>query len=139
LSEHPKLVSYPSQPILMNVEPHLFVTDFARSIAFFTDQLGFKVALTYGEPPFFGQVVRDAAILNLRHVDEPVLDRAKEEELMSASILVSNARRLFDEFMARGVPFYRALGREPWQGEGQGSFIVEDPDGNLIGFGGRTD
>ena len=58
---------------------------------------------------------------------------------MSASIWVSNARQLFEAFQARGVPFHQPLRREPWHGEGQGGFIVRDPDGNLIGFGGRTD
>lgn len=132
-------VAYPSQPILLNVEPTLFVTDFPRALAFFTQMLGFKVGFTYGEPAFFGQVVRDAAILNLRHVDEPVLDQSKETDLVPASIWVSNAKQLFLEFQGRDVPFHQALRREPWHGQGQGGFIVRDPDGNLIGFGGRTD
>ncbi len=41
----------------------------------------------------------------------------------------------------RGARVLRAAGarREPWHGQGQGSFVVEDPDGNLLLFGGRTD
>lgn len=131
--------SYPSQPILMNVEPTLFVTDFGRSLAFFTSKLGFKVAFTYGEPAFYGQVTRDAALLNLRFVHRPVLDRSEEPDLLSASIWVSNAKLLFLEFQAAGVIFHQSLRREAWHGEGQGGFIVADPEGNLIGFGGRTD
>lgn len=131
--------SYPSRPVLLNVEPTVFVTDFQRSLDFFTARLGFKVAFAYGQPPFYGQVVRDAALLNLRHVDEPVLDHSKDADLLSASILVSNASQLFAELQERGVSFHQALRREPWQGEGQGGFIVADPDGNLISFGGRTD
>jgi hypothetical protein len=50
--------TYPSQPILLDVEPTLFVTDFPRGLAFFTDKLAFKVAFTHGEPAFYGQVVR---------------------------------------------------------------------------------
>jgi catechol 2,3-dioxygenase-like lactoylglutathione lyase family enzyme len=130
---------HPSQPILLGIEPCLFVTDFPRALAFFTEKLGFKVGLTYGEPAFFGNVVRDAAILSLRWVADPVLDRSKEENLLSASILVSNAKQLFREFQERGAPFHQPLRREPWHGQGQGNFIVADPDGNLIMFGGRTD
>jgi catechol 2,3-dioxygenase-like lactoylglutathione lyase family enzyme len=130
---------YPSQPILMNAEPTLFVTDFPRALEFFTRTLGFKIAFTYGEPAFFGQVARDAALLNLRFVHQPVIDRSQEPDLMSASIWVSNARQLFVEFQARDVLFHQTLRREPWHGQGQGGFIVADPDGNLIGFGGRTD
>jgi catechol 2,3-dioxygenase-like lactoylglutathione lyase family enzyme len=132
-------VAYPSQPILLNIEPCLFVTDFPRALAFFTETLGFKVGLTYGEPPFFGQVVRDAAILALRHVDAPAIDRAQGSDLLSASIAVSNAKQLFLEFQAKGVAFHQPLRREPWHGQGQGAFIVADPDGNLLLFGGRTD
>lgn len=132
-------VAYPSQPILRNFEPHLFVTDFPRALAFFTEKLGFKIGFTYGEPAFFGQVVRDAAMLSIRRVDGLVLDRSKGRDLLSASIGVSNAKQLFLEFQARGVAFHQALRREPWHGQGQGNFIVADPDGNLIDFGGRTD
>ena len=131
--------AYPSQPILLNVEPTLFVTDFQRSLVFFTEQLGFKTAFIHGSPPFYGQVVRDAALLNLRFVHQPVLDHSQEPDLLSASIWVSNARQLFVEFEAQRVPFHQALRREPWHGDGQGGFIVRDPDDNLIGFGGRTD
>lgn len=132
-------VAYPSQPVLLNIEPHLFVTDFPRALAFFTEMLGFKIGFTYGEPAFFGQVVRDAAMLSIRHVSGSVLDRSKGSDLLSASIGVSNAKQLFLEFQARGVPFHQTLRREPWHGQGQGNFIVMDPDGNLIDFGGRTD
>lgn len=131
--------AYPSQPILMGAEPTLFVADFARSLAFFTSLLGFKVAFTYGEPPFYGQVIRDAAMLNLRLVHHPVLVRGDESDLLSASVWVSNARQLFLEFQRAGVPFHQALRSQPWHGQGQGSFIVRDPDENLISFGGRTD
>lgn len=132
-------VSYPSQPILLNVEPQLFVTDFERALAFFTDKLGFKVGYTYGDPPFYGEVVRDGARLNLRLVARPVLDHTVGGDLLSAAILVSNAKQLFLEFQGRDVIFHQTLRRAPWHGQGQGGFIVADPDGNLIDFGGRTD
>jgi catechol 2,3-dioxygenase-like lactoylglutathione lyase family enzyme len=124
---------------LTYVEPHVFVTDFERSLAFYTKVLGFKVAFTYGEPPFFGQVVREAAVLNLRFVHHPVLDRSHDQDLLSASIGVSNARVLFLEFQAGGAAFHQTLLRRPWHEAGQGDFIVEDPDGNLIDFDGPTD
>lgn len=131
--------AYPSRPILMNAEPTLFIADFARSLAFFIEVMGFKVAFTYGEPPFYGQVVRDSAMLNLRLVHQPVLIAGDEPDLLSASIWVSHAKQLFLELQASGATFHQPLRREPWHGQGQGGFIVADPDGNLISFGGRTD
>ena len=50
-----------SKPTLLAAEPQLFVADIAVSCAFYTRQLGFSVAFTYGEPPFYAQVVRDGA------------------------------------------------------------------------------
>ena len=131
--------TYPTRPVLLAIEPQLFVTNMARALSFFTDRLGFSVGFTYGEPGFYAQVVRDGAMLNLRHVDRPVIDRGVDEDLLSAAITVTNARLLFEEFDARGVAFRQRLTREPWHGAGQGAFIVEDPDGNLLLFGGRTD
>ena len=108
-----KTVAHPSQPILMNAEPTLFVTDFPRSLAFFTQMMGFKVAFTYGEPAFFGQVVRDGAALNLRFVHRPVLIAGDEPDLLSASIWVSHAKQLFLEFQAKDAVFHQPLRREP--------------------------
>jgi catechol 2,3-dioxygenase-like lactoylglutathione lyase family enzyme len=130
---------YSSRPVLLTVEPQLFVADMARSIAFYTGPLGFSVGFEYGEPAFYAQVVRDAAMLNLRLAAKPAIDRTAGADLLSAAINVSNAKQLFVEFQARGVAFHQTLTREPWHGQGQGAFIVADPDGNLLLFGGRTD
>jgi hypothetical protein len=75
----------------------------------------------------------------LRQVRAPVLDHRVGGDLLSANVVVSNARLLFLEMEARGAIIHQALKREPWHGQGQGNFIVADPDGNLIQFGGRTD
>ena len=59
--------------------------------------------------------------------------------LLSASIWVSDAGALYAEFESRGAPFHQTLKREAWHSQGHGGFIVRDPDGNLLGFGGRID
>lgn len=130
---------YISRPVIKSIEPQVFVTDMARALAFYTDKLGFSVGFEYGEPTFYAQVVRDAAMLNLRHVDRPVIDRSVEADLLSAALTVSNAKQLFLEYQALDVPFHSPLNREPWHGPGHGSFIVSDPDGNLLLFGGATE
>lgn len=56
---------------LVAAEPQLYVRDIAASSAFYSRMLGFSVAFVYGDPPFYGQVVRDGARLNLRQVDHP--------------------------------------------------------------------
>ena len=127
-------------PALNASEPELFVTDFESACAFFTGKLGFEIVFTYGEPPFYGQVRRGKALLNLRLVRQPVFvnDIREREELLAASMTVSSAaeiRALFAEFQGAGVEFFRSLKQEPW---GARTFIVRDPDGNLLLFAGTA-
>jgi catechol 2,3-dioxygenase-like lactoylglutathione lyase family enzyme len=127
-----------AKPELTQVEAQLFVADVKASCAFFTSKLGFEVAFTYGEPPFYGQVKRDNARLNLRLVCEPVFvgDIREREQLLAASLTVASAaelRRLFVQYQAAGVDFLQTMKQEPW---GARTFIVRDPDGNLLLFAG---
>jgi catechol 2,3-dioxygenase-like lactoylglutathione lyase family enzyme len=125
-----------SKPTLHAAEPQLFIADIAASCEFYTKKLGFSVAFTYGEPPFYGQIFRDGARLNLRCLAKPPIDPQlrDSEDLPSALITLDDAKPLFLEFQAAGVTFHQALKTEPW---GARTFIVRDPDGNLILFSGR--
>jgi uncharacterized glyoxalase superfamily protein PhnB len=124
------------RPLLSSTEAQLFVADIKASCDFYTDKLGFTVAFVYGDPPSYGQVTRDHARLNLRVVDEPVFvgDIREREQLLSASLTLATAddiEQLFLTYQAAGVRFRQTLKKEPW---GASTFIVIDPDGNLILF-----
>jgi catechol 2,3-dioxygenase-like lactoylglutathione lyase family enzyme len=117
-------------------EPQLFVSNIEAATAFYVRQLGFEVVVSYGEPPFWAQVARDGGLLNLRLVNGPVFDsgfRSREPDAVSATLTVDNAEPLFLEFQKAGVAFRQTLRTEPW---GARTFIVQDPDGNLIIFAG---
>lgn len=125
-----------SESVIIASEPQLFVSDLEAASAFYADKLGFRVALSYGEPPFWAQVARDGGRLNLRRVSGPVFDsafRSREGGALSATLTVDHASPLFLEFQKAGVEFYQTLRTEPW---GSRTFIVQDPDGNLIAFAG---
>jgi uncharacterized glyoxalase superfamily protein PhnB len=129
------------RPILNSIEAQLFVANITNSCDFYTDKLGFAVEFTYGDPPFYGQVRRDHARLNLRLVCEPVFVEGvrEREHLLSASITVATAneiKQLFLSYQAAGVSFHQALKKEPW---GARTFIVSDPDENLILFAGPAE
>lgn len=126
------------QPKLTSVAPQLFVRDLKASTDFFTAKLGFAVDFLYGEPPFYAQVRRDNVRLALRHVDEHVIaeDIRQRESLLSAEITLASAdeiKQLFVTYKAADVSFAQPLRNEPW---GAKTFIVKDPDGNLILFAG---
>jgi catechol 2,3-dioxygenase-like lactoylglutathione lyase family enzyme len=126
-------------PVLFCVEPQLFVSDMTRSAEYYMKKLGFRVIFTYGEPPFYGQVGRDGVRLNLRCVDVPFISegaRRNEEALLSATILVTNLVSLYSEFQTNEVAFSQMLRKEPW---GSRTFIVADPDGNLLCFAGPAE
>jgi uncharacterized glyoxalase superfamily protein PhnB len=126
------------RPIFNSIEAQLFVANIKSSCDFYTSKLGFAVEFIYGDPPYYGQVVRDNARLNLRLVFEPVFvaDVRKREHLLSASITVATSneiKQLFLSYQAAGVSFHQALKKEPW---GARTFVVSDPDENLILFAG---
>jgi catechol 2,3-dioxygenase-like lactoylglutathione lyase family enzyme len=129
------------RPILISIEAQLYVANIQSSCDFYVNKLGFAVGFLYGDPPFYGQVARDHARLNLRLVCEPVFvgDVREREHLLSASITVASAddvRQLFLSYQAAEVRFSQTLKKEPW---GARTFVVVDPDGNLILFAGPAE
>ena len=123
---------------IVGAEPQLFVADIQRSCAFFSEKLGFSLVFCYGKPPYCAQVRRDAARLNLRCVEEFVIEsmRRDREELLSVSLTVATPdeiKLLFLEFQSAGVTFHQRLQKQPW---GARNFVVKDPDGNLLLFAG---
>jgi catechol 2,3-dioxygenase-like lactoylglutathione lyase family enzyme len=114
-------------------EAQLLVTDFDRSLKYFTEELGFETQFTYGEPPFYGQIARGGAYLNLRHVDEPLTapSLVRQEVYLAATICVDSIKELYLAYQEKGVEFHQSLRTEPW---GARTFMIVDPDGNLILF-----
>ncbi len=126
---------------LISAAPQLFVSDLPASCDFFARKLGFAIDFVHGDPPFYGQVVRDGALIALRHVDEGVLNGIStamkaDVDMLASSIAVDDVKQLYLEFQAAGVVFHQALRSEPW---GAQTFIVTDPDGNLLLFAGSSE
>jgi len=133
-----KVKSSPSKATIVGAEPQMLVTDIRRSCEFFREKLGFSLVFSYGKPPYYAQVGRDAARLNLRCVERPVIESMvrDREELLSVSMTVATAdeiKLLFLEFQSAGVAFRQTLKKQPW---GAKNFVVKDPDGNLLLFAG---
>ena len=133
--------SISTKPKLVAAEPQLFVADINASCTFFMHKLGFSVVFTYGEPPYYAQVKRDGAALNLRCVEGAAInpDLRDREELLSASIIVASAAEITElaaDFHQAGVSFAQALSKKPW---GALDFIIRDIDGNLLLFAGPAE
>ena len=114
-----KVKSSPSKATIVGAEPQLFVTDIKRSYEFFREKLGFSLVFSYGKPPYYAQVGRDAARINLRCVERPVIESKvrEREELLSVSMTVATAdeiKLLFLEFQSTGVAFHQPLKKQSW-------------------------
>jgi catechol 2,3-dioxygenase-like lactoylglutathione lyase family enzyme len=130
-----------ARPTISATVAQLFVAEIKASCDFFVEKLGFSIVFVYGEPPFFAQVRRDRGLINLRHVDRPVIDPElrDRESLLSSDMGVDTPeeiKQLYLEFQAKGVTFAQTLRKEPW---GARTFIVKDPDGNLLLFAGPAE
>jgi uncharacterized glyoxalase superfamily protein PhnB len=133
-----KVKSSPSKATIVCAEPQLLVTDINRACQFFHEKLGFSLVFSCGDPPYYAQMGRDAARLNLRCVEAHIIESTvrDREELLSVSMTVATPdeiKRLFLEFQSAGVTFHQTLKKQPW---GARNFIVKDPDGNLLLFAG---
>jgi len=136
-----KLSSAPSKATIVGAEPQLFVANIKRSCEFFCKKLGFSLVFSYGDPPYYAQVRRDVARLNLRFVEKAVIESTlrEREQLLSASMTVATAaeiKLLFLEYQFADVPFHQRLKKQPW---GAKNFVVNDPDGNLLLFAGPAE
>jgi catechol 2,3-dioxygenase-like lactoylglutathione lyase family enzyme len=121
--------------------PQLFVADIRAACAFFERKLGFSTVFTYGEPPYYAEVRRDAARLNLRCMEKAVIDPDVRDrhELLSATLLVATRpeiEQLAHDFEEAGVTFVQTPANKPW---GARDFIIKDIDGNLLLFSGPAD
>ena len=125
-------------PILNSIEAQLFVANIAAPAISTQTSSASRRNSSMAIRHTTRRSIRDNARINLRLVCEPVFvaDVRKREGLLSASITVATAKeikQLFLSYQAAGVRFHQALKKEPW---GARTFIVSDPDENLILFAG---
>jgi catechol 2,3-dioxygenase-like lactoylglutathione lyase family enzyme len=111
----------------------VLVCDIETSVAWYRDVLGFGVDYVYGDPPFYAQLRRNTVAFNLRRTGDQRRARPPvDEELLAVRIEVGDVKALYPQVRANGAELHQTLRTEPW---GQRTFVVSDPDGNLLSFG----
>jgi len=117
-------------PSLINIAPVFLVTHLARSVRFYTEQLGFELEFSYED--FYASVRRDGCYIHLKCASPAMRDQAafERDEELDACVAVSSAEKLAAEFSAAGVSFSVPLRTMPYGIE----FYVRDPEGYSIGF-----
>jgi catechol 2,3-dioxygenase-like lactoylglutathione lyase family enzyme len=111
------------------------VSHVPRTIAFYTDKLGFQPS--YKEPeeePFFAIVDRDGASLFVKAGEAPPLPNHKRDPAMrwDAYCYTPDPDALAVEFAERGAPFSNLLKDTT---DGLRGFEITDPDGYVLFFG----
>lgn len=122
-----------THPRLTSLAPQFLVDDLARSIAFY-EKLGFS----FGEPweGFYAIGLRDGLELHLKESPKSPDARRwrREEEHLDAAAGVDGIEAFYEQCVATGATILRPLTPTEW---GTKDFYIEDPDGNVISFGGR--
>jgi catechol 2,3-dioxygenase-like lactoylglutathione lyase family enzyme len=113
--------------------PQFLVDDLVRSIAFY-EKLGFRFGDVWDGFYAIGKI--DGLELHLKEAPKNELDRQRrrDSDHLDAAGGVDGIQEFFEQCVASGVTIIRPLTPTAW---GTKDFYVEDPDGNVISFGGR--
>lgn len=115
----------------------LAVVDVERSVAFYTERLGFRVEARYDDPPY-ATLERDGTRLSLAEQGHPAPDRpgvtmiAPSDPTRLPVVLVlevDDARAAEAQLKVQGVGLLADPYEPPWGGR---RFFVADPDGYLV-------
>ena len=116
---------------LTSFAPQFLVDDLGRSIRFY-EKLGFKFGETW--EGFYAIGHLDGFELHLKVPPKRYEERRRDNEHLDAAAGVDGIEAFYEQCVANGVTIMRPLSPTEW---GTKDFYVEDPDGNIISFGGR--
>jgi catechol 2,3-dioxygenase-like lactoylglutathione lyase family enzyme len=123
-----------TRPRLTSFAPQFLVDDLTRSIAYYR-KLGFR----FGEPwdGFYAIGELDGLELHLKEAPKHEAERRhrRENEHLDAAAGVDGIEAFYMQCAASGATIIKPLTATPW---GTKDFYVEDPDGYIIAFGGRS-
>ena len=121
------------QPRLTSFAPQFLVDDLERSMTYYRN-LGF----TFGDPweGFYAIGELDGLELHLKEAPKNDDERRhrRTNEHLDAAAGVDGIEAFYAQCTANGATIIKPLAATPW---GTKDFYIEDPDGNVVSFGGR--
>jgi catechol 2,3-dioxygenase-like lactoylglutathione lyase family enzyme len=128
-----------NEPDIGNVAPLFIVTNVPKALAFYRDQLGFKITFQgpHEDDIFFGIVERGRAMIMMKDIGvEPIpnytRDIGKGVARWDAYIYVPDPDTLAAEFASREVEFFVPIDDTD---DGLRGFEIQDADGYILFFG----
>lgn len=113
--------------------PQFLVDDLERSIAYYR-KLGFAFGETWDGFYAIGHL--DGLELHLKEAPRNETERRhrRDNEHLDAAAGVDGIETFYEQCVANGAAILRPLAPTAW---GTKDFTIEDPDGNIVCFGGR--
>jgi catechol 2,3-dioxygenase-like lactoylglutathione lyase family enzyme len=128
-----------NEPDIGNVAPLFIVTNVPKALAFYRDQLGFKITFQgpHEDDIFFGIVERGRAMIMMKDIGvEPIpnytRDIGKGIARWDAYVYVPDPDALASEFASRDVEFFVPISDTD---DGLRGFEIQDADGYILFFG----
>ena len=123
-----------TQPRMTSFAPQFLVDDLERSMAYYQ-----KLGFTFAEPwdGFYAIGQLDGLELHLKEAPKSRDERQhhREHEHLDAAAGVDGIEAFYEQCVAHGITILRPLMATAW---GTKDFYIEDPDGYIIAFGGRS-
>jgi predicted enzyme related to lactoylglutathione lyase len=123
------------RPQFYGVVPVLLVDDVVATVSYYRDVLGFEIDFVYGEPPYYGSVSRDDAVLNFTKSDPPGrrngVRRAGAGNGIDAYFVVSDVDTVHGELSTSGAQVITSPASHEY---GMREFKIEDCNGYVLTF-----
>lgn len=121
--------------------PELTVSDFKKSLSFYTDLLGFKVRYRREEPDFV-YLEQDTAHIMLEEKHNESWETAELDPPLGRGvnfqIELADIDKIYKKLAKAGYPYFEDMDEEWYETDtsisGQKEFLVQDPDGYLLRF-----
>ena len=113
---------------LLDIAPTFVVSNMKSALAFYEGVLGFETLYLHGEPPTYAVLKQGAAHIHLfpKHLEH------QQPGYSNCYIQVTGVDHLYQGLQTLGVPIVHELQEQEY---GMKDFVIQDPDGNHIGFG----
>src|SRR5580765_2860143 len=127
------MITSTMKPRLTSFAPQFLVDDLDRSISYYR-----KIGFNFGEPwdGFYAIGYLDGLELHLKEAPRNEAERQHrlENEQLDAAAGVDGIEAFYEQCIAQGVTILKPIMATAW---GTKDFYIEDPDGNVISFGGH--
>ena len=123
-----------AEPRVTSFAPQFLVDDLARSMSYYQ-----KLGFSFREPweGFYVIGDLDGLELHLKEAPKNATERQyrREQQHLDAAAGVDGIEAFYARCIANGATIHKPLAPTEW---GTKDFYIEDPDGNIIAFGGSV-